>query len=73
MNNTINEEMMNEVLFQKLGATWYIFTEINSEVVYSAMPEGMDPRSTKLELFEVIESHMKKVATNTRFQRAEAA
>ena len=73
MNNTINEEMMNEVLFQKLGTTWYIFTEINSEVVYSAMPEGMDPRSTKLELFEVIESHMKKVATNTRLQRAEAA
>ena len=73
MNNTINEEMMNEVLFQKLGTTWYIFTEINSEVVYSAMPEGMDPRSTKLELFEVIESHMKKVATNTRFSRAEAA
>ena len=37
------------------------------------MPDGMDPRSTKLELFEVIENHMKKVATHPRFQGQEAA
>lgn len=73
MNKTTNTDITNEVLFQKLGATWFIFTEINSEVVYSAMPEGMDPRSTKLELFEVIESHMKKVATHPKFQSPEAA
>lgn len=71
--NKSNNESMNEVLFQKLGATWYIFTEVNSEFVYSAMPEGMDPRSTKLELFEVIESHMAKVATHPRFQGTEVA
>ena len=57
---TIASEINREVLFQKLGHTWYIFTEVNNEVVYSAMPDGMDPRSTKLELFEVIEDHMKK-------------
>ncbi len=51
-----------EVLFQKLGNTWYIFTEINDEVVYSALPHGMDPYTTKLELYDVIENHMKKVA-----------
>ncbi|MCT4643173.1 MAG: hypothetical protein N4A33_12860 [Bacteriovoracaceae bacterium] len=61
------QEISNEVLFQKLGPTWYIFTEINDEVVYSAMPDGMDPRTTKLELFEVIEEHMKKVATHPRY------
>ena len=71
--NKSNTETTNEVLFQKLGSTWYIFTEVNSEFVYSAMPEGMDPRSTKLELFEVIESHMEKVATHPRFQGTEAA
>ena len=68
-----NTEITKEVLFQKLGQTWYIFTEINEEVVYSAMPDGMDPRSTKLELFDVIESHMQKVATHPRYQSGEAA
>lgn len=52
-----------EVLFQKLGNNWFIFAEINDEVVYSTMPEGMDPYSTKLELYEVIEDHMKRVST----------
>jgi hypothetical protein len=67
------QEITNEVLFQKLGQTWYIFTEINHEVVYSAMPEGMDPKSTKLELFDVIEEHMKKVATQPRYAGAQAS
>lgn len=55
-----------EVLFQKLGNTWYIFTEINEEVIYSVMPEGMDPRTTKLELYDVIENHMRKVSQHKR-------
>lgn len=58
-----SQTAQSEVLFQKLGHTWYVFSEINNELVYSAMPEGMDPRSTKLELFHVIEEHMKKVST----------
>jgi hypothetical protein len=56
----------NEVLFQKLGQTWYVFSEINGEVVYSAMPEGMNPKETKLELFQVIEQHLSKVAAQNR-------
>lgn len=71
MNQSL-QEITKEVLFQKLGQTWYIFTEINEEVVYSAMPEGMDPKSTKLELFDVIEDHMKKVATHPRYKEASA-
>ena len=55
-----------EALFQKIGNTWFIFSEVNSEVVYSVMPKGMDPKSTKLELFEIIEEHMTKVAANKR-------
>ncbi|PIK14748.1 hypothetical protein [Halobacteriovorax sp. JY17] len=54
-------QAQSEVLFQKLGNTWYVFTEVNEEVIYSAMPEGMDPRETKLELYEIIEDHMDKV------------
>ena len=75
MSNTTNanNEITKEVLFQKLGQTGYIFTEINDEVIYSAMPDGMDPRSTKLELFDVIETHLKKVATHPRYQSPEAA
>lgn len=68
-----SNEIIKEVLFQKLGQTWYIFTEINNEVVYSAMPEGMDPKTTNLELFEVIEDHMKKVSTHPRFKSETAA
>lgn len=54
----------NEVLFQKLGKTWYIFTEISGDFVYSALPNGMNPHTTKLELYDVIEEHMVKVAKN---------
>lgn len=59
-NNT--QSAMSDVLFQKLGTTWYVFTETNGEMVYSALPAGMDPQTTNMELFEVIESHMEKVS-----------
>lgn len=52
----------HEFLFQKLGETWYIFAEIEGEVVYSALPDGMDPHTTRIELYEVIEDHLTKVA-----------
>ena len=45
-----------------MGNTWYIFTEVNAEIVYSVMPDGMDPRTTNLELYSVIEDHLQKVA-----------
>ena len=56
------QQTTNEVLFQKLGNTWYVFSEVKGEMVYSALPNGMDPRSTKLEPIEVIEEHMEKVS-----------
>jgi hypothetical protein len=60
--NTVSTQANKDVLFQKLGNTWYIFAEIDNEVVYSTMPEGMDPYSTSLELYEVIEEHMRRVS-----------
>ena len=62
---------VKDVLFQKIGNTWFIFSEINNEVIYSVMPQGMDPKSTKLELYEIIENHLVKVASHKR-RRPEA-
>lgn len=58
-NHTIENA---DVLFQKLGETWYVFTELEGEMIFSALPKGIDPHSTRFELFEVIEDHLKKVA-----------
>ena len=69
MTNTSNNKSKNhvkDVLFQKIGHTWFIFSEVNNEVVYSVMPQGMDPKTTKLELYEIIEDHLSKVATHKR-------
>ena len=71
-SKSVNKEITKDILFQKLGNTWFIFTEINNQIVYSAMPEGMDPRTTNLELYNVIEDHMKKISDLPKF-RAEAA
>lgn len=59
----------SDVLFQKLGNTWYVFSEINSEVVYSALPDGINPHTTKLELYEVIEKHLQKVSKTNKQRR----
>jgi hypothetical protein len=69
-NETVKE---SDVLFQKLGNTWYVFTEVDSKMYYSALPDGLDPRSTKLELHEVIQDHMKKVAKNYKRLESQAA
>lgn len=73
MNNENNKNksaqvknQVKDVLFQKIGNTWFIFSEVNCEVVYSVMPQGMDPKSTKLELYEIIEEHLTKVASHKR-------
>jgi hypothetical protein len=63
--NTV-ENNVKDVLFQKVGNTWFIFSEVNGEVVYSVMPKGMDPKTTKLELFQIIEDHMSKIASHKR-------
>ena len=72
-NNTKNTQttkaenpVVKDVLFQKIGNNWFIFSEVNNEVVYSVMPQGMDPKTTKLELYEIIEEHMTKVASHKR-------
>jgi hypothetical protein len=65
-NSKKSADQVKDVLFQKIGNTWFIFSEVNNEAVYSVMPQGMDPKSTKLELFNIIEDHMSKIATHKR-------
>jgi hypothetical protein len=74
MKNTKNKthtSRNSDVLFQRIGNTWFVFTENNGEMVYSVMPEGMDPKTTKLELYQIIEEHLQRVA-NHQNRRAEA-
>lgn len=67
MNKTAKTKSeVKDVLFQKIGNTWFIFSEVNNEVVYSVMPQGMDPYTTKLELYNVIEDHMTRVASHKK-------
>ena len=68
-----NQDNANEVLFQKMGNTWYVFTEIGEEFIYSALPTGMDPRNNQFELYEVIEEHMQKVARQSSRRKPELA
>ncbi len=68
-----NQHTETEVLFQKMGNRWYVFTEINNEFFYSPLPEGVDPRTTKLEMCQVIEEHMSKVINHSRRQAEPSA
>ena len=61
-----NNQLNNEVLFQKLGNRWYVFSEIEDNFIYSPLPEGINPKTTKLELFEVIENHIVRVSQHVK-------
>ena len=63
---TKNNQLNNEVLFQKLGNRWYVFSEIEDNFIYSPLPEGVNPKTTKLELFEVIENHIVRVSQHVK-------
>ena len=64
--NNNYKEIEKDMLFQKIGNKWYVFAEIDNEMFFSPFPEGMDPKETKLELYEIIEEHMSKVASHKR-------
>ena len=50
-----------DILFQKMGNTWYLFTQIGEEVIFSELPPGINPKSAEFELYEVLEEHVEKV------------
>jgi hypothetical protein len=70
---TKNQSIETDVLFQKLGDTWYVFSEIGGEMVFSALPKGISPESTRVELFASIEEHLKKISKIEKRRRAPQA
>ena len=50
-----------DILFQKMGEKWYLFTQIGDDVIFSELPPGINPKSAKFELYEVLEEHVGKV------------
>ena len=63
---TKNSQLNSEVLFQKLGNRLYVFSEVENDFIYSPLPEGVNPKTTKLELFEVIENHIVRVSQHMK-------
>lgn len=61
MNRESTSSLTSDVLFQRIGNNWFVFCEVNNEVIYSQLPEGIDPKTTKLELYHVIEEHLGRV------------
>ncbi len=64
-NPSTTEEMEREVLFQKIGHLWYAFACVDEEVIYTALPSGVDPNDSCVELYEVLEEHLDKVSEAT--------
>ncbi len=56
------KDLSTSVLFQKLGSSWYAFAEINNEIIFAPLPQDVDPRTTKLELYHLFEEHVKNIA-----------
>ena len=57
------KEATNEskVLYQKLGDTWYLFTEVRGEVIFTALPKEINPYEKQVEIYEIIEKHKAKI------------
>ena len=55
------EKDFAKVLYQKLGDKWYLFTEIEGEVIFTALPKDLNPFENKVEIYEIIEKHKIKV------------
>jgi hypothetical protein len=70
-NNTSNS--FSDILFQKMGTTWYAFAEIGGEVVYTALPEGCNPQQDELDIYHLIEEQLNEQAQMSRRSSPEIA
>jgi len=55
------QNQKSEVLYQKLGKVWYAFSHVKNNIVFSALPAGVDPMTAKFDLYEVIEKQTEEV------------
>ena len=52
---------LSKVLYQKLGNTRYLFTEIEGKVIFTALPKDLNPLDNKVEIYEIIEKEKAKI------------
>lgn len=64
---------LQDVLFQKIGNTWYIFTEVNGEVEFSPLPVGVNPIKDDVEIHSVIEQAKRSASSNRKQYPEQAA
>lgn len=55
-----------DVLFQKVGPAWFVFAEIEGEVVYTSLPHGINPLETSFEFYQVIEDYIESAKLRQR-------
>lgn len=58
-----------EVLFQKLGNQWFIFSEKNGTLIFTALPKGINPLKTDFSLYEVIRDLEEKSSRSPYLER----
>lgn len=66
--NTQTKTITTEILYQKIGNTWYAFTEVEGEFLFRALPHGVDPRKTQIEFTQVIPDQ--EIAPAKKFEMA---
>lgn len=49
-----SEFVEKEVLFQKIGSQWYVFSFDGDQLHFCALPPNMNPKSSKVEIYEQI-------------------
>ncbi len=61
----VSEKQIQEVLYQKMGDIWYIFTRINDELYFTPLPKNLSPFDKNFQLFEVVDK-LEKVPEEMR-------
>ena len=49
-----SEFVEKEVLFQKIGSQWYVFSFDGDQLHFCALPSHLNPKSSKVEIYEQI-------------------
>ena len=49
-----SEFIEKEVLFQKIGSQWYVFSFDGDQLNFCALPSHLNPKSSKVEIYEQI-------------------
>lgn len=48
------EVIEKDVLFQKIGSQWYVFSFDGDQLHFCALPSHLNPKSSKVEIYETI-------------------